>query len=208
MKLAQKKQFISSSVLLFCKISFVLNICIVNLYSAESPRFSSMMIHISQMMLDEGVTINEVINNERYIILKGVAPNQQLAFLLAEKLFHSNMQKDFKFKDIIPFWEKDKFTFFLKKSKAKDSKPMFEITDPIPRAVISGNFVLKGRCSKDKVELNLTGSITGKMTCRNGLWSVKQSVSQFKTNIIGLKVSEGLAGGTSEDYRSFLIKRP
>ena len=118
------------------------------------------MIHIGQMILDEGVVINEAINNEKYIILTGVAPNQQLAFLLAEKLIHSNMQKYFKFRDITPFWNNNRFTFFLEKSLSKNELHSNLITEPKPRAVVSESFILKGKCSRDKAELYLSGSVT------------------------------------------------
>jgi hypothetical protein len=158
------------------------------------------------MILDEGVVINEAINNKKYIILKGIAPNQRLAFLLAEKLFQSNMQKDFNFIDIIPFWNNNRFTFFLKKSISKIEQQSVVITEPNPRSVVSKMFVLKGKCSKNQTELNLSGTLTQNINCLNGSWSVQISTSQLNTNIIGLKVSEGIGESRSEDYRSFLIR--
>jgi hypothetical protein len=73
---------------------------------------------VGQMILDPGMSINGITDHSDYIKFKGQSQNQLQAYKLAEKLLHSNMQKEFKFEDVVPFWnnKSNTFTFILKKS--------------------------------------------------------------------------------------------
>ncbi len=176
--------------------------------ASTTPKFSMMMYYVGLMVLDPGVSINEILNQDDYIIMKGIAPDQRTAYLLAEKLFHSRMQKEFKFEDIIPFWKTTKFTFILKKPKTKSEQLSIEIKTPPVRKSLKSNFALEGTCTKEGAKVNLSGDFQGKTICKKGSWSFELSAKDIKLPIVGVKVSQGLLGQQNEDYRSFIIRRP
>ena len=166
------------------------------------------MYYIGQMVLDQGVSINEVLNQENYIILRGVAPDQRTAYLLAEKLFHSRMQKEFNFKDIVPFWKKNQFTFILKKPTDKNKQNNIEIKSPMVRGHLEEKFLLEGICSQEGVEIIFSGDFQGKTICKRGSWAVELSTQKIDLPILGVEVSQGFGGQVSKDYRSFLKRKP
>ena len=171
-------------------------------------KFSSIFYYVGQMILDPGVSINEILNHDEYIVMKGVAPDQRTAYLLAEKLFHSHMQRDFKFEDIVPFWNKNQFTFILKKPKTNDHKETIKIKSPLTRNSLDTKFTIEGSCTKDGAEITLLGDFQGTTICKKGSWVIELSVKDIKLPIVGVKVVEGPRSQGSEDYRSFLIKKP
>jgi hypothetical protein len=173
-----------------------------------NPKFANVFYYVGQMTFDPGVSINEISDGEDFIIFKGQAPNKVSAYLLAEKLYTSRMQQEFKFSDIVPFWEKQGFTFILKKQKTKNEQLPLEIKSPLTRNSLNDNFSLEGSCAKEGAEINLSGDFQGKTTCKKGSWVIDLSAKDIKLPLVGVKVSQGLRGQLSEDFRSFLIRKP
>lgn len=194
--------------ILFLWISLFLFFSLHSLRASTNPKFSMMMYYVGLMMLDQGVSINEITDQDEYIVMKGVAPDQRTAYLLAEKLFKSRMQREFHFEDIVPFWKKNEFTFILKKPKAKNQQLNIEINSPLTRAALDEKFSLEGSCSKEGSELTVSGDFQGKTICKKGLWTIELSAQNISFPIVGVKVSQGLRGYENHDYRSFLIRKP
>jgi len=173
-----------------------------------SSKFANVFYYVGQMTFDPGVSINEISDGVDFIIFKGKAASKVSAYLLAEKLYSSRMQQEFKFSDIVPFWEKNGFTFILKKPKQENEQLSIEIKTPPVRKSLKSNFALEGTCTKEGAEVNLSGDFQGKTICKKGSWSFELSAKDIKLPIVGVKVSQGLLGQQNEDYRSFIIRRP
>jgi hypothetical protein len=145
------------------------------------------------MILDQGISIKGITDHSDYIKFKGQSQNQLQAYLLAEKLLHSNMQKEFKFEDIVPFWnEKTKnFIFILKKSGALQSTNLLTIESPLPRANVNGLLQFSGGCSSDSGDIFISGDFSGNTKCKGNRWEI-QLPKPIKNElpILGIKVMQ------------------
>ena len=187
----------------------LLSIClIVTCLQVARAELPGLMFYIGQMDLDPGVNFTEMTDHGEYIQLRGTAPSQLQAYRLAEKLFQSRLQNDLKFSDIIPFWEKNKFIFTLKKpSKPTSSTDILRIEGPGVREMTFGKLVIFGKCSQKITQVSISGDLTGETNCLNGKWTIEFSVSALKLPIIGVQVGQRRMNQKAlVDFRSFLIK--
>lgn len=174
-----------------------------------SSKFSSIFYYVGQMILDPGVSINEISDGGEFIIFKGEAPNQSSAYLLAEKLFSSKMQQEFNFTDIVPFWEKNKFTFYLKKSELeKTDGDAVVITSPPSRDTSSEKFYLAGTCSNKIDNVRISGDLIGETKCIEGKWNIQFPSYKGNLNLIGVRAYQRLVNQKIlMDVRSFIISK-
>ncbi len=188
------------------KISLFIFLFVGQTYATSHPPFSMMMYYVGQMILDPGINIKQITDHTEYIKLKGQARNKLQAYLLAEKLLYSNMQKEFKFEDVVPFWNnKSKtFTFILKKSADLKSNTSITIESPLPRAQLKGAVQLYGVCDKESKNVIISGDFTGKTECTNGRWLINFT-ERTKSNlpILGIKIfQKTIKQKFKKDFRS------
>jgi len=152
------------------KISLFIFLLVGPTYATSEPPFSMIMYYVGQMILDPGISINQITDHSAYIKLKGQARNKVQAYLLAEKLLHSSMQKEFKFEDVVPFWnnKSNTFTFILKKSVLLKNNSPVTIESPLPRAQLKGAVQLYGVCDKESKNVIISGDCTGVTDYKNG----------------------------------------
>ena len=163
------------------------------LYGSPNPPFSMIIYYVGQMILDPGISIKGITDHSDYIKFKGHSQNQLQAYLLAEKLLSSNMQKEFKFEDIVPFWnEKNKsFIFILKKSDGFQSKNSLTIESPLPRANVNGSLQFSGGCSSDSEDILISGDFSGKTKCKDHRWKIQfPKVTGNRLPLLGIKVMQ------------------
>lgn len=173
-------------------------------FPSKASTISTVMFYTGQMILDPGVSFNEISDHESHIEIKGKAPNKKIAYALAKKLFHSQLQKDLKFSDIIPFWNKNMFIFILKKASF-DQKNAFRIETPNIREVINKKLILTGTCSKEGTEVLITGDFEATLLCDKGKWAKEFSPLDKNLSIIGIKASQRIVNKPLlTDFRSFL----
>lgn len=204
------KEFISRFILgksLCIGIILTSSLCVF-----AAPKFSGLLLYIGQIILDPEISINVMADNEDFVELKGTAPNQLDAYLLAEKLFYSKMKKDFEFVDVIPFWENNSFTFILKKTSHHsigNGSSFIRIQAPPIRKLLSNKLLLKGSCSVNVTEILISGDINGKTQCLKGSWEFQVDLLISKLPIIGVSISHRLINQKIiRDFRSFLLPRP
>ncbi len=188
------------------KISLLIFLFVGPTYATAQPPFSMIMYYVGQMIFDPGISINQITDHSEYIKLKGQARNKLQAYLLAEKLLHSNMQKDFKFEDVVPFWnnKSNTFTFILKKSVVLKNNTSITIESPLPRAQLKGVVKLYGVCHTESKNVIISGDFTGKTECTNGRWLINFTErSKRNLPILGIKIyQKTIKQKFKKDFRS------
>ena len=188
------------------KISLFIFLFVGQTYATSHPPFSMIMYYVGQMILDPGISINQITDHSEYIKLKGQARNKLQAYLLAEKLLHSNMQKEFKFEDVVPFWnnKSNTFTFILKKSVVLKNNTSITIESPLPRAQLKGVVKLYGVCHTESKNVIISGDFTGKTECTNGRWLINFTErSKRNLPILGIKIyQKTIKQKFKKDFRS------
>ena len=178
---------------------------------AQAPKFHMVLYYVGQMVLDPGVSINDITDHQEYVQFKGVAPSQMSAYLLAKNLLKSRLQQEFKFTDIVPFWDKGKFTFILTKDLLNRPKETFvQIEQPSKREILKGLILLSGSCSREGAEVVVSGDLIGRTTCKTNKWQISfPPFSNKKLPIIGIRVTQLMVNQKIvADHRSFNLSRP
>ena len=177
--------------------------------SHANGKISSLQYLIESMDFDPKLHITALTNNETYIKLEGSSPSQTSAYHLAEKIFHAKSLRPYRFVDVIPFWEREKFTIILQKSVKKKLVHSYVIfTSPPVREPLTANIKLKGLCSRDGGDVVISGDLQGKTVCIKGEWQLSPPpLKKSNLPIRGVSAHQIMINQDMvKDYRSFVVK--
>jgi hypothetical protein len=173
---------------------------------AAKPKITHILFQLGEMDIDPKISINEITDEEFYLILKGNAPTKMGAYDLAEKILQSERFKSYELIDVIPVWENGKITLMLKKNVKKENHLFYvDIIAPKRREKLTEKVEFKGTCSRNGGEVVLSGDVNLKTTCTNNEWRASYTRPK-STNlpIISVIVQQTMINrDVITDYRSF-----